>query len=455
MRLLLLPLLPFLLAVHQSAAQFGPAQLVAAAGSGAGLVQAQVLITSDINADGRLDIVHAGGNFNSNILRYFSSLPGGGFSAAQPVTGPFTQISDIALADHNADGRPDLLVADRAAAKVYLYFNSAGTFPARITISDPKLTASHVSNVISRDFTADGTPDLVILNHIDAILFRGLGGGAFDTGVSIVPAALQTEFYHIVAGRFNNDTFPDLAIASSGFQTFLNNGTGTFAAAAATPGSITTFMSAGDMNGDGLDDIAAMVFTTGKVYLSTGTGSYGLPTALKPSNASYRGFSIADMDGDGDGDLYAVYDQQNRAVWFKNMGAGVLDSQQVIHAETPGSMAACALADLDGDAKLDPIWVNSNGRIGYHLNGHPASVGSTAGKVGAVRVYPNPARGELWIEMLESGTMEVMDVAGRVLLMGSMQRGRNHVVVHLPAGVYSLRVHSKQGTVSRPLIIVE
>ena len=177
------------------------------------------------------------------FLRYSS----GTYSPAQHVNGPFSFISDFAIYDSNSDGRPDFLVLDERAKTIYLYSNAGGTFPTRSTITSSKFTQDYATVVLSRDFTGDGRPDLLVKDHIDVFLFAGLGNGMFDTARSLIPQAMQAELCHLVAGNFNGDAFMDFAVGTSGFTAFLNDGTGHFIPAPRVSGTVCFLLAPGDL----------------------------------------------------------------------------------------------------------------------------------------------------------------------------------------------------------------
>ena len=65
------------------------------------------------------------------------------------------------------------------------------------------------------------------------------------------------------------------------------------------------------------------------------------------------------------------------------------------------------------------------------------------------RLYPNPTTGEITVEYEQRGTLQVIDMTGRVMLTQLLPAGGGSAMVYLtnvPAGLYQYR-YSVDGTV--------
>jgi hypothetical protein len=61
-----------------------------------------------------------------------------------------------------------------------------------------------------------------------------------------------------------------------------------------------------------------------------------------------------------------------------------------------------------------------------------------------MKVYPNPAANEVFIEMTEPGTMELRDANGKIVLSGTMNSGKNQINLEtLFTGIYSIHMLTK------------
>src|SRR5437588_5876552 len=116
----------------------------------------------------------------------------------------------IAIGDLNGDGIPDLAVANNGGASSgdvsVLLGAGAGSFsPATNYSAQP-----HPESIAIGDLNADGIPDLAVANSStnDVSVLLGTGGGSFKTASNF--GAHSTAF-SVAIGDLNGDGKPDLA----------------------------------------------------------------------------------------------------------------------------------------------------------------------------------------------------------------------------------------------------
>src|SRR5262249_35862707 len=147
-----------------------------------------------------------------------------------------------------------------------LLSNGDGTFAPYVTYK----TGVQPFAIATGDFNHDGIPDIAVVNGLDGppvgrgilgdiSMLLGTGNGAFtQRAVTIATTVSQSNLQSdVVAGDFNGDGIPDLAIGDPGagkVRVRLGSGDGTFAPTfrfEATTGGSPTWVSAADFNGDG------------------------------------------------------------------------------------------------------------------------------------------------------------------------------------------------------------
>jgi len=160
----------------------------------------------DLNNDGALDIVDLNAGTGPHSYGVFLGNGDGTFTALAPTDAAGSQ-STVKLSDLNGDGRLDL-VTDHAS----FLGNGDGTFQAAL----PFNTGAFVSDLILGDFNSDGRPDLVASSGGSATksiaLLLGNGDGTFGAATYYNLNAGASE---LAAGDFNGDGGIDVAILNS------------------------------------------------------------------------------------------------------------------------------------------------------------------------------------------------------------------------------------------------
>jgi len=303
--------------------------------------QAYALALADVNGDGKLDIVLAGGNSNS-----VGVLLGNGDGTFQPVqyySSGGTNAVSVAVADVNHDGKLDLVVANGAGgpgvdgAIGVLLGNGDGTFQAPHSYDSGGF---ETASVVVADVNGDGRPDVLAVSLCPGN--NCSGGGVLDVllnnGNGTLQAAQNDIFgsdapRSIAAGDVNGDGKIDVVVASG----------------AACNNTITCIGGAATVllgNGDG-------TFRTAQSYSTGGfLGQY-------PS----RALAIADVNGDGKPDLvvadaYSIsinsYSVNGDVSLLMGNGDGTFRPAQV-YSSGAYNAASVVVGDVNGDGKIDVV----------------------------------------------------------------------------------------------------
>lgn len=304
----------------------------------------------------------------------FLTLPAAAGPSQQSLFGPQMLYPagdgprDIAAADINNDGFPDLVVVARQSDGVSILINDgSGMFPTQThhAVGDAPYS------VILKDLNADSLIDIAVSNGAqDSVsILLGLGDGTFADQTAYLlfdPAFTSASGPRSLAcGDVNGDGFPDLATAN--FDTanacvLINAGDGSFSEVATYPAlSQPHGVALADLNNDGLLDLAVAHIGPPRisVRLNGGGGTF-LTEATYVSGNGARDITAGDLDGDGDIDLAVANSQSDNIAVIENLGDGTFSNEYMPYAFDLVDGTGIANEDLDRDGHQDIVAVGSN-----------------------------------------------------------------------------------------------
>jgi photosystem II stability/assembly factor-like uncharacterized protein/streptogramin lyase len=315
--------------------------------------------TGDFRGDGKTDLVVANGG--SNNVSVLLGNGNGTFQAAQNYAtgnGPVA----VAVGDFTGTGKEDLAVVNNSSNTVSILLgNGDGTFSAGATCT----VGQSPTSVTVGDFNRDGILDLAVTSGVigpgTVTILLGNGDGTFRLGASY---SVDTQPQQVVAADLRGDGNLDLITANWGsgsspgsVSVLLGNGDGTFQSAVNYPaGYGVTSVTAGDFNGDGRPDLAAVnVDNTVSVFLNNGNGTFQNPTAYYVPGAG-RYVTAADVNGDGLFDLVVAGDGNNTVCVLDGNGDGTFRRA----VSNPSGLGTWELAvgSFTGDGKPDVAVTN-------------------------------------------------------------------------------------------------
>jgi Calx-beta domain/Bacterial Ig-like domain (group 3)/FG-GAP-like repeat/Domain of unknown function (DUF4214) len=274
----------------------------------------------------------------------------------------------VAVADMNGDSKPDLIVANNGGSSLTVLLNQGdGTFVAQSAFTLPAAPVS----ITAGDFNNDTKNDVAVVAGTSVYVYSGLGNGSFNT----TPTQLSAGTFPgvIAAGHFRNPNELDLAVvdvfpSSTGVAILLNNGTGTFASAVlydlgASPGisgGTPNSLAIGDLNGDGIMDLAVAddQFANNEVSVLLGNadGTFGNLTSWV-ADQQPTAVVIGSFVGDAHADLAVVNQASNDISFLAGNGDGTFVAPQNLpHISSPGPVVT---GDFTGDSKQDVIVGNT------------------------------------------------------------------------------------------------
>jgi hypothetical protein len=315
---------------------------------------------ADFNRDGIPDLAVVDDYINGSV-NILLGVGDGTFIAASnsPISVPDPP-SWLMIGDVNGDGRPDLVIPSQLGNSLtVLLGNGDGTFA--MASGSPHPVGQNPLMIALGDFNGDGKLDVAVTNANtnDVSILLGNGDGTFaDAPGSPFQAGKAPEA--IVTADFNGDGNLDLAIVNSPPNTvtlLLGHGDGSFVAGRASPitvGNFPTGIVAADFNGDGKPDLAVTNGFSYNVSILLGNGD-GTFTAASgsPVAVGRQPFAInaGDFNNDGILDLAVVNTADNTLTLLSGKGDGTFTT-----ATTPSvtnQPGGTAVADFNGDGRLD------------------------------------------------------------------------------------------------------
>lgn len=325
---------------------------------------------ADVNHDGHPDIVVA--NADDGTVSVLLGSGDGRFHEASgsPIAAGHLP-NDIAIADMNGDGNPDLVIADHQSPYVSILLGDGrGGFRAAPGSPVDVHSNPHPHGVAVADFNQDGHPDVATdswgSNQIELLLGDGKGGlrtpgRYFGTG--------RRPYQRLRTADFNKDGLPDIVTTDLDDDTvtiLLGDGKGGFHPAAGSPfraGAKPWGVAIDDVNGDGNPDLAIIPYERDlpdpsqnvvTVLLGNGKGGFaplpGAPLPLRECRGP-NGLATGDLSGDGHRDIVVACAESKNMVIFKGDGKGRFVASLVPYK---GGWGGVAVANL-GSGRADEI----------------------------------------------------------------------------------------------------
>ena len=253
--------------------------------------------------------------------------------------------------------------------------------------TDLSTGANGSEHVLIADFNKDGRLDIAVsgFNPAAVSVFLNKGDGTFTGPILTSISASSIGFAATVVGDFNEDGYPDLIVGG----VLLGNGDGTFRQGPppASPwASLASDAKVADLNGDGHLDLVQVGWVAGQagsgfmaVSLGNGDGTFR-PTSefnAASSPGSYIGLAVADFNGDKKMDILA-FDwgvTYNLASWssipstlvfYAGNGDGTF--QAPLLTTTWNFVAGGVNADFAGNGQQDLLIVSIPASIGTPIS---------------------------------------------------------------------------------------
>jgi uncharacterized repeat protein (TIGR01451 family) len=311
-------------------------------------------------------------------LLFLSFISFGQFGQPQEIAQTTYRPFDVYTADIDGDGDLDLLSASTGDNKIAWYENldGNGNFSPQKIITN---SAEHAYSVFSIDIDGDGDMDVLSASVYDDKIawYENIdGNGSF--GPTRIISTLADDPRSIYSCDIDNDGDMDVLSASSEdnkIAWYENiDGSGGFSAqqiiSTNTEWAETVYAS--DIDGDGDMDVLSASYIDDKIawYENTdGNGNFSqeqiITTAAWGANTVYT----SDIDGDGDMDVLAASEQNDKITWYENIdGNGNFSQEQIITSIAHGAFSVFSI-DIDGDGDMDVLSASSDDhKIAWYEN---------------------------------------------------------------------------------------
>lgn len=362
-----------------------------------------------------------------------------------------TDLGDVGRGDFNGDGREDWVATfplfphtlpRQSQEPVVVFLNDGkGGFRAAPEIwaaGAPPVRTVHQVRLAVADFNRDGRPDFVVA--CEGLNQRNPDGTLTQRFEPVVlalsgPDGKLVDGTANIAGQESGGTIPGLLVGHE--------------------------ICAGDVNGDGAPDI----YTGGTLLLNDGTGRFTngssqMPTEVRNFRSQIMSSAIADLNGDGVGDLVAAYfdgavNGESGYVWLSQNGAKSLAARKLVplpagrYGAGTTKFNECRIADVTGDGRPDIVFAVTRATPYYRgrtlqvlvNRGNDAFADETA-----VRVVAPEDLDQEWgqsilavVDVNRDGIPDIVQTGGRVL----DEKAKNSATIYLGGADGVLRAQDR------------
>ena len=324
----------------------------------------------DLDGDGKPDLLAtraiAGVTPGDIVFAFRNTSTVGAISFAAPISltlppdgsGNRKNVGRISIIDLDGDGKPEVIASNQVDNQIDAFKNTStvGTLSFAAQPAQFSIGGSRSFGLDVKDLNNDGFPEIVACALQQANIFvlpniSNAGTIAFGPSVTL---PVSGNLANLVVGDLNGDGLNDIAttqIVSNAVSVILNQTSevgGTIAFGAANSFSVSSGawgLDLGDLNGDGKLDLLVASTTSNNVTALVNTSTTGLTFDRFniAAGTATRNVKIADVNADGKPDLLAAGITNNELIVIANRNC-------ISPTITPSSATVCTGTDFTVEA---------------------------------------------------------------------------------------------------------
>lgn len=402
------------------------------------------IITTDINNDNLKDIIVTR-KFDTSIISYYLNQGNSTFGTETVIEPGSSQVTKIASGDFNNDGWEDVVSIGDATNSVIVHTNNSTTFTA---------------NIIDNFAFFDCDIQVVDIDNDTDLDIVAIGGGTlkvyYNDGLSNFTSQTITgpieDFFDITIEDIDGDGFKDIITGGANISIYKNtNGLISYDTVRTSliPSTFNLFVRLADLDNDGDYDLFSEDNnSTGIRWMENdGLGNFSNIQIIDIKAINIRSGSIADFDNDGDLDIALV--NNSNFVLYENNGLGNFSPPDTIHSGT--FLSFLHSVDINNDGLFDVIW---SADLSFQLNNtNPLSITETEINQ-SVKIYPNPSSNHFSIDINTTGTLNIFNYLGQKIYTNiELLEGVNNFYFNLSPQIYFLEIQNKKEKTTKLLLI--
>lgn len=333
---------------------------------------------ADLDGDGKPELIVGKGGGNADRIYIFKNVSKTGIKfnrfitllLSENVTSSSTR--RLKIHDLDKDGKPDIIMADQGEGKIFIFANKSTAdkiqFPSESRQTIQTSSGSLVGLDVA-DLNNDGKPEIICNSNKSNIYIipNQSIAGTIKMGSPEKKTIAGANLVNLKVADLDNDGDKDMVVTNyvnniyvlinSGNENEYNFGTPKYIETGRLPWGLDI----GDLNGDGLPDIAvtstdASEKLTVLINTSTGTRLSYLPYYVGNTDKSFN-LNISDFNGDGKPDIGYIESDLEELVFLRNKNCVISE----ILTKNPAPICNNKSINLRATPalKVNYIWTNT------------------------------------------------------------------------------------------------